>query len=438
MVLQASPSRLSLDTVHKTHGVCLDAIARYCRVTNYLAAAQLYLKENVLLEEPLQLEHLKEYQPGRWDICPGINLIYAHLNHLIVRYDVNMFLVTGPRHSAPANLANLYLEGSLQHYYPEMTLKRAGLEHFVKSFSWLGGFPNYLSPGPPDIICGNGEAEHALGTAFGAVMDHPYLIVACIVGDSEVETTWLSHQFLDPVESGSVLPFLYLNGNNSAQSTIYAVMSNKELGCLFTGYGYSPIIIEGKDLNACLYVELDRAYRQIRSIQRLARSGHPVSHPRWPMIILRPPSDWTEKQAVDEMRPGERSFHWQQIQAMDLKTNPEHLHFVEQWLRSYHVEELFHEEGQPLPDIVKQCPRGKRRMGTSAHAFFIPGKEFSHVASYSCSSRRHARRGTGSSSGSPHRQGIGGNADAGTHPAAAARIHLSARRSASRGKNQGD
>ena len=148
MVLQASPSRLSLDTVHKTHGVCLDAIARYCRVANYLAAAQLYLKENVLLEEPLQPEHLKEYQPGRWDICPGINLIYAHLNHLIVRYDVNMFLVTGPRHSTPANLANLYLEGSLQHYYPEMTLKRAGLEHFVKSFSWLGGFPNYLSPGP--------------------------------------------------------------------------------------------------------------------------------------------------------------------------------------------------------------------------------------------------------------------------------------------------
>src|SRR5690348_9102729 len=126
MVMQTSPSPLPPDTVHKTHGVCLDAIARYCRVSNYLAAAQLYLKENILLEEPLQPEHMKEYQPGHWDICPGINLIYAHLNHLIVRYDVNMVLVTGSGHNSPANLANLYLEGTLQHYYPEMTLDRTG------------------------------------------------------------------------------------------------------------------------------------------------------------------------------------------------------------------------------------------------------------------------------------------------------------------------
>src|SRR6266704_1863388 len=167
------------EQVRQTHTEKLDAIARYRRVTNYLAAAEIYLKENVLLEEPLKPEHIKDRLLGHWGTSPGINLVYAHLNHLILRYDIDLFLVTGPGHGAPANLANLYVEG---------TLDRAGVEHFVRSFSWPGGFPSHLSPGVPGTIHEGGELGYALATAFGAAMDNPNLIVACIVGDGEAES----------------------------------------------------------------------------------------------------------------------------------------------------------------------------------------------------------------------------------------------------------
>src|SRR5262249_42833205 len=169
-------------------GRALEALARYRPAANFLAAAQLYLQDTVLLEEPLRSEHIKDRLLGHWGTSPGINLVYAHLNHLITRYDLNMFLVTGPGHGATANLANLYLEGTLQEFYPELTLDRAGLTNFVKRFSWPGGFPSHLYPGVPGTIHEGGELGYALATAFGAAMDNPDLIVACIVGDGEAET----------------------------------------------------------------------------------------------------------------------------------------------------------------------------------------------------------------------------------------------------------
>src|SRR5215467_12795795 len=112
----------------------LDAIQRYRRATNYLAGAQIYLQDNFLLKRPLRPADIKDRLLGHWGTCPGINLVYAHLNRLILRHDLDMFLVTGPGHGAPANLANLYLEGTLAEYYPELTLDRAGLGNFVKRF----------------------------------------------------------------------------------------------------------------------------------------------------------------------------------------------------------------------------------------------------------------------------------------------------------------
>src|SRR5579875_633971 len=179
------------------------ALTRYQRATNYLAAAQIYLQSNVLLKEPLRPEHVKDRLLGHWGTCPGINMIYAHLNRMIKKHDLDLFLITGPGHGAPANLANLYLEGSLQQFYPELTHDEAGLELFVKRFSWPGGFPSHLYPGIPGTIHEGGELGYALATAFGAVMDNPDLIVACIVGDGDAETgptaaAWHSYKFLDP------------------------------------------------------------------------------------------------------------------------------------------------------------------------------------------------------------------------------------------------
>ena len=364
---------ISVEQIRQAHGAELDAIARYRRVTNYLAAAQIYLKSNVLLAEPLKPEHIKDRLLGHWGTSPGINLVYAHLNHLIMRYDLDMFLVTGPGHGAPANLANLYLENTLHDYYPELTLDRAGVEKFVRRFSWPGGFPSHLYPGVPGTIHEGGELGYALATAFGAAMDNPDLIVACIVGDGEAETgptaaAWHSYKFLDPAESGAVLPVLHLNGYKIANPTIYGTMSDEELLALFTGYGYQVIFVEGDDLDASLYGAMDWAYHEIRRIQQAARFGQPIEKPRWPVILMRSPKGMSGVKEMDG-EPIEGSYRSHQVPIPDPKTNPEHLRLLEGWLRSYHIEELFDEQGRPKPEILEQCPKGDLRMGSNPHTF---------------------------------------------------------------------
>src|SRR5579884_4213115 len=381
MSLEMSTSRVTatgvevpVEQIRQEHGAELDAIARFRRVTNYLAAAQIYLKDNVLLREPLKPEHIKDRLLGHWGTSPGINLVYAHLNHLITRYDLDMFLVTGPGHGAPANLANLYLEGTLGDYYPELTFGIEGLHEFVRRFSWPGGFPSHLYPGIPGTIHEGGELGYALATAFGAAMDNPDLIVACIVGDGEAETgptatAWHSYKFLDPAESGAVLPILHLNGYKIANPTIYGTMSDEELLHLFTGYGYRVIFVEGdeqSDLDAQMYGAMDWAYQEIRRIQQAARSGQRIEKPLWPVIVMRTPKGMTGVKEMDG-EPIEGSYRSHQVPITDPKSNPEHLKLLEQWLRSYHVEELFDESGGPLPEIRRQCPQGTRRMGSNPH-----------------------------------------------------------------------
>jgi xylulose-5-phosphate/fructose-6-phosphate phosphoketolase len=367
---------ISVEEIKQNHGDVLREIARYIRVTDYLAAAQIYLKDNVLLEEPLKPEHIKDRLLGHWGTSPGINLIYAHLNHLITRYDLDMFLVTGPGHGAPANLANLYLEGTLQEFYPELTLDKAGLRNFIRRFSWPGGFPSHLYPGVPGTIHEGGELGYALATAFGAAMDNPDLIVACIVGDGEAETgptatAWHSYKFIDPKESGAVLPILHLNGYKISNPTIYGTMSDEELLHLFTGYGYQVCFVEGTqgdNLDAALYGTLEWAYQEIRRIQHAFRSGQPISKPQWPVIILRTPKGMTGVKEMDG-EPIEGSFRSHQVPVTDVKTNPAHLQLLEAWLRSYHIAELLDERGRPKLDILQQSPKGDRRMGCNPHTF---------------------------------------------------------------------
>ena len=365
--------QIPVDQVRQQHGTELDSIAKFRRVTNYLAAAEIYLKSNPLLREPLKPEDIKDRLLGHWGTCPGINLVYAHLNHLILRHDIDMFLVTGPGHGAPAVLANLYLEGSLLDFYPQLTLDYAGLEKFVRRFSWPGGFPSHLYPGIPGTIHEGGELGYALGTAFGAVMDNPDLIVPCIVGDGEAETgptaaSWHSYKFLDPAESGAVIPILHLNGYKIANPTIYGSMSDQELLDLFTGFGYQVAFVEGNDLDASMYGALEWAYGEIRHIQQAARSGKPIAQPRWPIILMRSLKGWTGPKEMDG-EPIEGSYRAHQVPIPDPKTNPEHFQLLEQWLQSYHVNELFDEQGRPKQEILDQCPKGDRRMGSNPHTF---------------------------------------------------------------------
>ena len=350
-----------------------DAIQRYRRAVNYLAAAQIYLKDNPLLEEPLLPEHIKDRLLGHWGTAPGINLIYTHLNQLILQTDASVLLITGPGHGAAANLANMYLEGTLTEYFPELTRDRAGLQRFVKAFSWPDAFPSHLYPGYPGVIHEGGELGYALATAFGAALDNPDLIVACIVGDGEAETgptaaAWHSNKFLNPQTDGTVLPILHVNGFKIANPSIFGTMSDEELRSLFTGCGYSVHIVElSERIDDDLSESLFAAYSEIRDIQLRARTGTTVERPCWPMIILRTPKGWTGPKVVDGLAV-EGSFRAHQVPAKDAKTNSAHLKIVESWLRSYKPEELFTTDGSPAEDLLTLVPRGERRMAKNPHA----------------------------------------------------------------------
>ena len=270
----------------------VEQLGTYRRASNYIAAAMIYLQDNSLLEEPLEHEHIKHRLLGHWGTVPGINLIYAGLNRLILETQASFLLLTGPGHGAPANLANLWIDGCLEDVYPELSRDRAGLAKLIRDFSWPGGFPSHVAPIVPGTIHEGGELGYALATAFGAVLDNPDLIAAAIIGDGEAETgptagAWHSNKFLDPGTSGAVLPILHLNGYKIANPTIFKSMSDEELTKLFEGYGWHPLIVAGPtdQLDAELAAALDTAYGEIRALQEQVRSGgERPERPRWPMI----------------------------------------------------------------------------------------------------------------------------------------------------------
>jgi xylulose-5-phosphate/fructose-6-phosphate phosphoketolase len=349
-----------------THG-----LATYRRAANYIAAAMIYLQGNHMLDEPLRPEHIKPRLLGHWGTVPGINLVYAGLNRLILDTDASILLVIGPGHGAPANLANLWIDGCLEDVKPELSRDREGLARLIHDFSWPGGFPSHLAPIVPGTIHEGGELGYALATAFGAALDNPDLIVACIVGDGEAETgptagAWHSNKFLDPATGGAVLPILHVNGYKIANPTIYGTMSDEELTKLFDGFGWHPMIVSGEDLDGTLASALDTAYGEIRELQDAARNGRRPDRPRWPMVVLRSLKGWTGPQMLDGIKiEGTSKAH--QVPAMQARSKPEHLRALEQWLTAYAPHELFDETGGPSADVLAICPIGEKRMGANPH-----------------------------------------------------------------------
>ncbi|KAJ3034883.1 hypothetical protein HDV00_004571 [Rhizophlyctis rosea] len=338
------------------------------RAANYLAVAMIYLKDNVDIRQPLKQEHIKDRLLGHWGTCPAITFVYSHANHLIKKHDVNMILVVGPGHGAPAVLANLYLEGTIGHFDKKYEWAREGLRQLVRGFSWPGGFPSHVNAETPGAIHEGGELGYALAVSFGAVMDNPDLIVTCIVGDGEAETgptatAWHSYKYLNPKESGAVLPVLNVNGYKISESTVFGNMSDEELLALFSGYGYQVAIVSDMShIDEEMAVTMQWAYNQIRHIQQKARSGDPITKPRWPMIILRTPKGWTgPAEAHGKQITGTWRSH--QIPLQKVTKDDEDWQKFNQWLEEYNIHELIDENGRPSEDVLKTIPSEKRMMG---------------------------------------------------------------------------
>jgi xylulose-5-phosphate/fructose-6-phosphate phosphoketolase len=350
----------------------------YWRACNYLCAGMLYLRNNPLLREPLRPEHIKNRLLGHWGSDPGQTFTWVHLNRLIKKYDLDLIYIAGPGHGAPATLSNSYLEGVYSEVYPEMSQDTAGLQRFLKQFSFPGGIGSHCTPETPGSIHEGGELGYSLSHGFGAVFDNPDLIATVVVGDGEAETgplatSWHGNKFLNPVTDGAVLPVLHLNGYKIANPTILARIPHEELESLLVGYGWQPIFVEGDDpelMHPKMAEALEYCILTIRNIQQQARSApvdQPLARPRWPMVVLRSPKGWTCPPAIDGHKL-EGSWRAHQMPILDPVTNPAHLELLEHWLRSYKPEELFDEHGTLIPELRALPPTGARRITANPHA----------------------------------------------------------------------
>jgi len=353
----------------------LERMHAYWRAANYLSVGQIYLKDNPLLEEPLRLDHIKPRLLGHWGTTPGLNMLYVHLNRLIVENDLNMIYVIGPGHGGPGLVAQTYLEGSYTERFPAVERSQYGLRRLFRQFSWPYGIPSHVSPETPGSIHEGGELGYSLLHAYGAAFDNPSLIVACVIGDGEAETgplaaSWHSNKFLNPARDGAVLPILHLNGFKIANPTVLARIGRDELTALLRGYGYDPHFVEGDDpalVHQALAGTLDAILARIREIQGEARSGGGApERPRWPMIVFRTPKGWTGPKFVDGL-PVEGTWRAHQVPIDDM-ANPEHLAQLEDWMLSYRPRELFDADGKFRDEFGSLAPTGHRRMGSNPHA----------------------------------------------------------------------
>jgi xylulose-5-phosphate/fructose-6-phosphate phosphoketolase len=352
----------------------LNLMQKYWNAANYLTVGQIYLQDNPLLREPLRPEHIKPRLLGHWGTSPGLSFIYLHLNRLIREHDVDMIYLAGPGHGGPAILANVYLEGTYSEIYPEISQDVEGMHRLFRQFSTPGGVPSHVSVPTPGSIHEGGELGYVLTHAFGAAFDNPDLIVAAVVGDGEAETgplegSWKSVYFLNPVRDGAVLPILHLNGYKISGPTVMGRQSDEAIRQTLTGHGYEVHFVEGDDPMA-MHQEfaetLELCYQKIRAYQEEARSQGIPKKPNWPAIVLRTPKGWTGPKVVDGVQI-EGTFRAHQVPVAEVKTNPEHLQILEQWMKSYHPEEVFDERGRLIPELAQLAPQGNRRMGANPH-----------------------------------------------------------------------
>lgn len=344
---------------------------KYFRACNYLSVGELYLLDNPLLKRKLTMDDIKKKLVGHWGTVPGQNFIYTHLNRIIKKYDLSMIYISGPGHGGNAMIANTYLEGTYSEVYPNITEDEEGMKKLFKQFSFPGGVSSHVAPETPGSINEGGELGYSLAHAYGAVMDNPSLIAACIVGDGEAETgplatSWHSNKFINPKTDGIVLPILHLNGYKIANPTIFGRMTDSELTMYFTSLGYKPYIVSGEEpitMHELMANTMDKVVKDIRKIKK----GNSVKRPKYPMIILRTPKGWTGPNIVSGKQI-EGTFRAHQIPLLVDPKHPKNLLILERWLKSYHPEELFTPEGKLKKEIKQIIPTGKKRMGANPHA----------------------------------------------------------------------
>ena len=349
---------LNLETKHH--------LDQFIRATNYLSVAQIFLQDNFLLERPLIPADIKPRLLGHWGTCPGINVVYAHLNLLIKQKAINQAIfVLGPGHGFPALQANLFLEQALEQVDNQATLTPQGIAYIAKNFSWPYGFASHANPEAPGVISEGGELGYSLSTAFGAVLDQPELVTFCLIGDGEAETAalagaWQLNKLINPQTDGTVLPILHLNGYKISGPTLFGRMSDKELIDYFSGLRYEPRIVDydGEQADELLHQTLSKVYDKITAIKTGVADDQ-----RFPVVIFRSDKGLTGPvELLGKKIAGNHASH--QVVLGKAKTDADELALLEKWLRSYRFDELFDQQGfGAFKNAI--LPSTRRRMGNN-------------------------------------------------------------------------
>lgn len=351
----------------------VELLDKYFNLCNYMSASMIYLKDNPLLKRKLELSDIKNKLVGHWGSAPGQNFIYLHLNRIIKKYNLNMMYISGPGHSGQVMIANSYIEGTYSEIYKDITKDEKGLQKLFKTFSFPFGTSSHAAPEVPGSINEGGELGYSLSHAFGAVLDNPNLIVACVVGDGEAETgplatSWHGNKLINPKKDGFVLPILHLNGYKIANPTIFARISEEERINFFKGCGWNPIVVDVTDnlnYHEKMVKALDEVVAEFKKIKNDLKKQKEFKRPIYPMIILKSLKGWTGPKIVDKQEI-EGTFRAHQVPIKF--NNPEKdLPLLEKWLKSYHPEELFESDGRIKQEILNLCPRGNQRMSANVN-----------------------------------------------------------------------
>lgn len=352
----------------------LAKVDAWWRAANYISVAQMYLKDNPLLTREISEEDLKIHPIGHWGTIAGQNFIYAHLNRVINKFDLNMFYLEGPGHGGQVMVSNSYVDGSYSEIYPEASQDEEGLKHLCKIFSFPGGIASHAAPETPGSIHEGGELGYTLSHATGAILDNPDVIAAAVIGDGEAETgplagSWFSNSFINPVNDGAVLPILYLNGGKISNPTILERKSDEDLQKYFEGMGWSPLFVGGTDpekVHPAMAQTMDTAINMIKDIQAKARAGkaEDATIANWPVIVCRTPKGWTgPKTWAGE--PIEGGFRAHQVPIPVDAHHMEHVDVLVDWMKSYRPEELFDENGTLKDSVREISPKGDKRMSVN-------------------------------------------------------------------------
>ena len=294
----------------------VESIKRRIRACDYLVVAQLFLRDNFLLERPVEFEDIKPRLLGHWGTCHGINVVYANLKAKF-KDDPNFSFILGPGHGFPALNANLFIDGELLKIDPLATIDEPGIKYICRNFSWPDGFPSHASPLTPGVITEGGELGYALANAYGIALGHPEKTVAVLIGDGELETATAIgslnlRNLLSGKNNGRILPFLHLNGYKISGPTIYARKSERELNEMIRGFGFTPVLISGdnvEDFQEALEKNIESPFYIFRNEKGFG---------------------------------GPNRYHKShQIPLKDVAKNNEQLELLNGWLKSYKFDELF-------------------------------------------------------------------------------------------------